>query len=587
MPKLFKKKYVRWVDSSGNRVARTASGARKVTGESAKWYGSVFDPAMRTWSQVPLCTDRKAAEDLLRQKISKAERLHVGLGDPFEQHRVTLLVCPACESTGVTGGNGAALKSCEKCGDAHLSAFRKRLAAKNGSPSTPLEGAGDVAKHVNQTISRLRKAFAGCNADRLAELSASRLMRWLADERQSGRLSTKTVGYYIQTAKQFGDWLVLDRRWGENPFDVAEKPKKGRTEVELERRVLNDEEANWLVTAAERSEITIRGLTGKDRAAIYSIALLTGLRASEIASLSQASFLLHGDEPTVTVEAGYSKRRRREELPLHPDLAVRLCPLMSGIDEKPSIRLAGRSVKAGRRSSRLASVASERLWPGDWRNHAAEIAKRDLAAARMAWVEDAGEDHIERERRLDEPSFLRDVDDGGAKFDFHALRHTFISNLARADLHPKQAQRLARHSTITLTMDRYTHLSIADDRAALGRLPGIGEGLGQQSSKATGTDDQSAAIVDIASRPTAAMAAHRAARKGVRSCPSLSSAGTKENARTPEFIGDSGVFSEEALVGVEPTVADLQSAALATWLQRPEFFGNLGELPGRVKPSWQ
>ena len=30
----------------------------------------------------------------------------------------------------------------------------------------------------------------------------------------------------------------------------------------------------------------------------------------------------------------------------------------------------------------------------------------------------------------------------------------------------------------------------------------------------------------------------------------------------------------EALVGVEPTVADLQSAALATWLQRLEVHGD-------------
>jgi hypothetical protein len=40
-------------------------------------------------------------------------------------------------------------------------------------------------------------------------------------------------------------------------------------------------------------------------------------------------------------------------------------------------------------------------------------------------------------------------------------------------------------------------------------------------------------------------------------------------------------------VGVEPTVADLQSAALATWLQRPKVFGNLGELLGWVKGSWR
>jgi integrase len=40
--------------------------------------------------------------------------------------------------------------------------------------------------------------------------------------------------------------------------------------------------------------------------------------------------------------------------------------------------------------------------------------------------------------------------------DFHALRHTFITSLAKSGVHPKTAQMLARHSTITLTMDPAT-----------------------------------------------------------------------------------------------------------------------------------
>jgi site-specific recombinase XerD len=46
--------------------------------------------------------------------------------------------------------------------------------------------------------------------------------------------------------------------------------------------------------------------------------------------------------------------------------------------------------------------------------------------------------------------------------DFHALRHTFISNLARAGVHPRNAQALARHSTIDLTMNVYTHVAMDD-----------------------------------------------------------------------------------------------------------------------------
>jgi integrase len=63
------------------------------------------------------------------------------------------------------------------------------------------------------------------------------------------------------------------------------------------------------------------------------------------------------------------------------------------------------------------------------------------------------------------------VDASGRVFDFHSLRHQFITNLAMAGVHPKTAQILARHSTIVLTMDRYTHLDTPDQTAALDKLP--------------------------------------------------------------------------------------------------------------------
>ena len=38
-------------------------------------------------------------------------------------------------------------------------------------------------------------------------------------------------------------------------------------------------------------------------------------------------------------------------------------------------------------------------------------------------------------------------------------------------VHPKAIQAFMRHSTITLTMDRYTHVGIRDQRAVLEALP--------------------------------------------------------------------------------------------------------------------
>ena len=57
---------------------------------------------------------------------------------------------------------------------------------------------------------------------------------------------------------------------------------------------------------------------------LYHLALGTGFRAAEIASLTRESFALDTDPPTVTVKAGYSKNRRGSVQPIRRDLAETL-----------------------------------------------------------------------------------------------------------------------------------------------------------------------------------------------------------------------------------------------------------------------
>jgi hypothetical protein len=58
-----------------------------------------------------------------------------------------------------------------------------------------------------------------------------------------------------------------------------------------------------------------------DRAMLYTLAAFTGLRESELASLTPESFDLASDSPSITVAAAYSKRRRTDTALLRPDLA--------------------------------------------------------------------------------------------------------------------------------------------------------------------------------------------------------------------------------------------------------------------------
>jgi len=79
----------------------------------------------------------------------------------------------------------------------------------------------------------------------------------------------------------------------------------------------------------------------------------------------------------------------------------------------------------------------------------------------------------------------------GVVADFHALRHSFITALARGGVHPKTAQDSARHSDINLTMGRYTHTLMEGRATALETLPDLSKPSKGAQARATGTDGKS------------------------------------------------------------------------------------------------
>jgi hypothetical protein len=85
---------------------------------------------------------------------------------------------------------------------------------------------------------------------------------------------------------------------------------------------------------------------------------------------------LDADPPTVTAEAAYSKRRRRDVQPLRPDVAQMLRRYIAGQPE------------------------DRPLWPGSWTNKGAKMVRMDLTAAGLPYEDGAGR-----------------------VFDFHAIRH--------------------------------------------------------------------------------------------------------------------------------------------------------------------
>ena len=183
---------------------------------------------------------------------------------------------------------------------------------------------------------------------------------------------------------------------------------------------------------------------------LYKFAVSTALRASEIASMTWESLDLDNPEPTVTVLAAYSKHRREDVLLLPRKLVqdLKAWRLNRNDDDKAKV-FETFNPKTG-----------------------ARMLRADLEMAGIPYADTAGR-----------------------VADFHSLRHSCATYLVSRGVDPKVVQMYLRHSSIGLTMDRYTHLHINSQQAALEALPtlptiyGDHEGQNRSSLAKTGTDD--------------------------------------------------------------------------------------------------
>jgi site-specific recombinase XerC len=91
-----------------------------------------------------------------------------------------------------------------------------------------------------------------------------------------------TRNYYRAHLRTFGNWLVKNRRLGENPLRHTQG-ENTRTDRRHDRRELAAEEVCRVLSAARNSSRSFRGLSGPDRFHLYATACGTGFRASALA----------------------------------------------------------------------------------------------------------------------------------------------------------------------------------------------------------------------------------------------------------------------------------------------------------------
>ncbi len=173
---------------------------------------------------------------------------------------------------------------------------------------------GRTRDYADLVKARVGHVIVGCRFKLLSDIRPSTAERYLADlrrgaaasptdgEKRRRAISVQTAGHYVASLKAFCNWMVRDGRAAENPLASLRKqnPAADRRHV---RRALAGDEAQRLLDAT-RDGPSRYGIDGPERAAIYWLALETGLRLSEIGSLRRRDLDLEGDAPTVRVGAG-------------------------------------------------------------------------------------------------------------------------------------------------------------------------------------------------------------------------------------------------------------------------------------------
>ncbi len=340
------------------------------------------------------CPDKGVSETKAAQIESLVERIKAGLATASELDAVL----GKRQSPGVVG---------------YLDDFEKSLRRK-----------GDTEKHVKLTMGRVRTTVAGCEFRVLADLNADDVEEFVADFCEEKDYGHRTYNHYVQAVDSFGNWLADPKRriLPRNPFAGIVR-RNAETDVRHPRRALTSEEFGKLVNAARTSDTSIQCFTGEERSRIYVLSYMTGLRRGELASLTPKSFTLDVPQPVVTVEAGASKHRRKDVLPLHAEFI----PLLrTWLAEAP---------------------ADEPLFPKLAKRRTWLMVKKDLASVGIPYRTDEG------------------------IADFHAAgRHTHVTELLKNGASLPEARQLARHSDVRMTM-KYTHVGLDDQAKALKSLP--------------------------------------------------------------------------------------------------------------------
>ena len=456
-----------WLDRKGRKQSAplTADGDR-VRLEGLTYFARWRDGAGRLRTASTGCRDKASALRWAAEQERRGDKVRSGL---------------------LSAGEDAALDHVGTPFAEHVAGYLEHLRTKPGKGGRLAVNPTNLANAAK----RLATLAEDLRLNTLADVARDPLERWMRARAAEGRLSPETVNLYASSLVALCNWAVDAGRMLANPLHRLRKLGT-RDDVRRQRRALTDDEIARLLTVAslrplaehgrgvvrladaaaredrksratwKRAPLTFDGIhaaaerarralrpdvaerlarEGRERALVYRVLLLTGLRRGELESLTVADARLDETPPYVRLKAASEKAGRGADVPLRGDLADELRAWVAEAGRAPG--------------DRLLTVPDKLV----------KVMDRDLAAAGIP----------KRDER-------------GRTVDVHALRHTFGTHLSRAGAAPRTAQAAMRHSTLDLTMRVYTDPKLLDVAGALDALPAM------QS-----TDAEAAPPADLAS----------------------------------------------------------------------------------------
>ncbi len=229
--------------------------------------------------------------------------------------------------------------------------------------------------------------------------------------RANQQKAPKTLKEYLVATSGLFNWMERQERIDKNPLRRVQRVQTAGKQTFIRRAFTDDEMQRLLAIAGPRK-------------IVYLMAVYTGLRRGELGKLVASDIHLDVAQPFMTVRASITKNHCQANIPLHPDL-----------------------------HKDLSTIVRERPSPGKLLDHLIPSMyqfRRDLVAAKIDFV-----------------------NADGKRADFHSLRYTLATNMARAGINPRLAMEVMRHHDIKLTTKTYTDAGLLPVADAVLTLPSL------------------------------------------------------------------------------------------------------------------